>query len=70
MSLLLVAAACTMLIGYLIQVLTIEPYNDAGRQFELGYYSGWHDRSNEGRPALGIVTELDPQQRGGSRTGT
>lgn len=71
MSLLLVAAACTTLIGYLIQVLAIEPHNDRDRRFELGYYAGRYDALHEGRPALGLVSDIGGSHgNSGGRTGT
>lgn len=66
-SLLLIAAACTTLIGWLIQFLVIGPHNTEARSFELGYLAGRADALNESRPALGIVSELS---RHNGRTGT
>lgn len=66
-SILIIAAAATTLIGWLIQVMTIEPINDERRTFALAYQAGRYDALNEGRPTLGVVADL-PGQRG--RTGT
>lgn len=66
-SILLIAAAATTLIGWLIQIMVIEPMNDERRIFALGYHAGRYDAQQEGRPVLGVVTSL-PGQSG--RTGT
>lgn len=66
-ALLLVAAACTTLIVWLIQGLVIDPQNRNGRSFELGYQAGRADALNESRPSLGVVASL-PDRNG--RTGT
>lgn len=57
-TLLLVAAACTTLIGWMVQSFVIEPNNTERRAFELGYVAGRYDALNEFRPALGVVTPL------------
>lgn len=66
-ALLLVSAACTMLVVWLIQYLVIQPQNTAGRTFELGYYAGRADALNEKRPPLGLVADF-PSSTG--QTGT
>lgn len=66
-SLLLVAAACTTLIAWLVQHFVIEPQNTATRSFELGYYAGRADVAKESRPSLGIVASF-PSSTG--QTGT
>ena len=66
-TLLLVSAACTTLIVWLVQYLVIEPRNIGDRKFELGYQAGRADALNEMRPSLGVVTRL-PDRHG--QTGT
>jgi len=69
-SLLLVAAACTVLIVWLMQRVIPMPSGTgytADRAFELGYYAGRADALNENRPSLGVVAEF-PSSAG--RTGT
>lgn len=67
-TLLLVSAAGTSLVVWLIQYLVIAPQNDAtigDRKFELGYYAGRADALNEVRalddlkPPLGLVTTMN-----------
>lgn len=66
-ALLLVAAACTTLMIWLMQYLVIEPRNKNDRSFELGYHAGRADALAEMRPSLGVVVPL-PDRHG--HTGT
>lgn len=69
MSLLLVSAACTVLIAWLIQRGTTEPRGTdyaSDRAFELGYYAGRADALNESRPSLGVVSEFPSAGRTGT----
>lgn len=66
-TLLLVSAACTTLIAWLMQNLVIEPQNVGDRKFELGYQAGRADALTEMRPSLAAVASL-PDRHG--RTGT
>lgn len=66
-TLLLVSAACTTLIVWLIQYLVIEPQKLGDRKFELGYQAGRADALSEMRPSLGIVAPF-PNRHG--QTGT
>ena len=66
-TLLLVSAACTALVVWLIQYLVIEPQKLGDRKFELGYHAGRADALAEMRPSLGVVTPF-PDRRG--RTGS
>lgn len=66
-ALLLVAAACTAQIVWLIQYLVIAPHNTGTRSFELGYYAGRADALNESRPSLGLVS---PFPGSDNQTGT
>lgn len=66
-TLLLVSAACTTLVVWLIQYLVIEPQRLGDRKFELGYQAGRADVLNESRPSLGVVASL-PDRHG--QTGT
>lgn len=66
-TLLLVSAACTTLVVWLIQLLVIVPHNTTTRSFELGYYAGRSDALNESRPSLSVVAPL-PGRHG--QTGT
>ena len=66
-TLLLVAAACTTLIAWLMQTLVIEPQNLGDRKFELGYQAGRADALAEMRPSLAPVAAF-PDRHG--RTGT
>lgn len=66
-ALLLVSAAGTTLVVWLIQYLVIEPRNISDRSFELGYYAGRADALNESRPSLSPVATL-PHSSG--KTGT
>lgn len=58
----LVAAACTTLIAWLMQYLVIEPQNKNNRKFELGYQAGRADALDESRPSLSVVSPF-PGQR-------
>lgn len=68
-SLLLVSAACTVLIVWLIQRGAHEPQGAmyaADRAFELGYHAGRADVLNESRPSLGVVAEFPSAGRTGT----
>ena len=66
-TLLLVSAACTTLVVWLVQYIVIEPQKLGDRLFELGYQAGRANALNESHPSLGVVTNF-PVRRG--RTGT
>jgi hypothetical protein len=71
-SLLLVSAACTTLIVWLIQSGgtgrgSPVPGYPATRAFEIGYHAGRADALNESRPSLTVVT---PLSRPTGQTGT
>jgi len=65
-TLLMVSAACTTLIVWLMQHLIIQPQNASDRRFELGYQAGRADALAEMRPFLGVVAQLSDRR---GRTG-
>lgn len=68
-SLLLVAAACTVLIVWLMQRFTPEPQRSdcaADRAFELGYHAGHADALTESRLPLGLASEFPSARRTGT----
>ncbi|HEY0937148.1 MAG TPA: hypothetical protein VGD91_25840 [Trebonia sp.] len=66
-TLLLVSAACTTLVVWLIQYLVIKPHDISDRKFELGYQAGRADALTEMRPSLSAVASLSDRR---GRTGT
>lgn len=68
-AMLLMTAAATLSIGYLVQAAITDPRGTGNRMFELGYRAGRYDRQAEGQVHLRLLESPEHEHQNG-KTGT